>query len=75
MRTRRKGTPLTGADRVTVAVGALSLVGGVLVLALASGFGAMIAGIALLGLAGVAFVSLAFLLVGESEDRDREEPA
>jgi hypothetical protein len=75
MRTRRTGTSLTGADRVTVAVGALALVGGVLVLALTSGFGAMIAGIALLGLAGVAFVSLAFLLVGESEDRDREEPA
>jgi hypothetical protein len=30
----------------------------------------MLVGICLLGVAGIAFVSLAFLLVGESEDRE-----
>jgi len=31
----------------------------------------MVAGIVLVGLAGIALVSLFFLLVGEEEDRDR----
>jgi hypothetical protein len=34
------------------------------------GFVASIAGACLLGLAGIAFVALAFLLVGEGEERD-----
>ena len=63
-------SPLTGADRLVLAAGALCLIAGVLVLIVADGFVASIIGAGLLGLAGIAFVSLAFLLVGESEDRD-----
>jgi hypothetical protein len=65
---------LTGADRLLVAVGSLCLLAGALVLLLGSGFAASIVGAGLLGLAGIAFVSLVFLLVGESEDRDYAKP-
>lgn len=59
-------------DRWILAVlGALALVAGVVVLVSAHGDAATVAGIALTGLSGIAFVALAFLLVGESEDRDR----
>jgi len=61
---------LTGADRLLVVAGALCVIAGVLVLIVGDGFVASIVGAGLLGLAGIAFVSLAFLLVGESEDRD-----
>lgn len=45
-----------------------------LVLVLAGGDTiASIIGAGLLGLGGIAFVALAFLLVGESEDRDRRK--
>jgi hypothetical protein len=71
---RRSGAPLTRADRAAIWGGNASLLAGVVVLVLASGFAAMLVGICLLGLAGIAFVSLAFLLVGESEDRDRGKP-
>lgn len=60
------GARFTGADRLAVGVGALTLLAGALALALGQG----IVGACLLGVATVAFVSLAFLLVGESEDRD-----
>jgi hypothetical protein len=63
-------SPLTGADRLVVAVGLLCLIAGVIVLLIGAGFAASIVGVGLLGLGGIAFVSLAFLLVGESEDRD-----
>jgi hypothetical protein len=46
-------------------------VAGVLLLALGEGTLATTVGAGLLGLAGIAFVALVFLLVGESEDRDR----
>ena len=60
-------------DARTLAAGAaIALVAGVLVLALGAGTAAAVYGIALLGLAGIAVVSLFFLLVGESEERDRE---
>jgi hypothetical protein len=49
----------------------LALLAGLVVLLAAGGTGASIVGAGLLGLAGIAFVALAFLLVGESEDRDR----
>jgi hypothetical protein len=74
VRPRASGrSPLTGADRLVVAVGSLCLIAGVIVLAIGAGFAASIVGVGLLGLAGIAFVSLAFLLVGESEDRDYDE--
>jgi O-acetylhomoserine/O-acetylserine sulfhydrylase-like pyridoxal-dependent enzyme len=67
---RRSRRPLTGVDRVTLAAGFACLIAGIVVLAAASGFAAVIVGIVLLGLAGIDFVALAFLLVGESEDRE-----
>jgi hypothetical protein len=52
--------------------GALALIVGIVVLAIGDGFGAMLAAVVLLGLAGIAIVALVFLLVGRSEERDRE---
>ena len=49
----------------------LSLVAGVVVLAALAGVAATVAGIVLLGLGGIALVSLVFLVVGQGEDRDR----
>jgi hypothetical protein len=67
--------PLTGADLFAGTVGALALVAGlVLLLAVGETVGSIV-GAGLLGLAGIAFVALAFLLVGESEDRDRRKGA
>jgi hypothetical protein len=70
MRTRRAGTPWTTADLAALCSGLACLLAGIVLLAFVSGFGAMLVGICLLGVAGIAFVSLAFLLVGESEDRE-----
>jgi hypothetical protein len=60
---------LTSADRTAITIGCAALVAGILVLSLAHGTVASVTGIFLLGLCGVAFVALVFLLVGESEDR------
>jgi hypothetical protein len=59
-------------NRVAIGVGALTLLAGVAVLVLAGGTGATIAAAMLLGIAGIAFVSLIFLIVGQSEEDDRE---
>ncbi len=59
----------TFADRLAVCVGCAALPAGVLVLVLTHGTVSSAIGIFLLGISGIAFVSLAFLLVGESEDR------
>jgi hypothetical protein len=67
---RRSLRRLTGADRLTLATGVACLVAGIVVLAAGSGFVAVIVGVVLIGLAGIDFVALAFLLVGESEDRE-----
>lgn len=66
----RSRRAMTGADRLTLATGIACLIAGIAVLAVASGFAAVIVGVLLVGLAGIDFVALAFLLVGESEDRD-----
>jgi divalent metal cation (Fe/Co/Zn/Cd) transporter len=66
----RSREPFTRADLLAIWAGLACVLAGVLLLTLASGFAAMLVGICLLGVAGIAFVSLAFLLVGESEDRD-----
>jgi hypothetical protein len=58
-------------NRLTAGVGAVSLVLGVILLIAAGGLALWVAGMALLGLSGVALVALVFLLVGESEERDR----
>jgi len=57
--------------RLTALTGGVSTIAGTAVLALGHSSTAEIVGAALLGLAGIAFTGLAFLLVGESEDRDR----
>ena len=72
---RERGRSLTAADRTAIAVGAVAGVGGVIVIAAASDTTASIVGACLLGIAGIAFVALAFLLVGESEDRERGDDA
>lgn len=72
-RNLRSRRALTGIDRLTLATGFACLVAGIVVLVIASGFAAVIAGVVLIGLAGIDFVALAFLLVGESEDRDYAE--
>jgi len=62
---------VTKADIFAACVGVLALAAGVVLLVAGEGTLASVAGAALLGLAGIAFVALVFLLVGESEDRDR----
>jgi hypothetical protein len=64
---------LTRADLVAIWGGFACLLGGIVLLALAWSFAATLVAIRLLGLAGIAIVSLLFLLVGESEDRDYGE--
>jgi type IV secretory pathway VirB3-like protein len=59
---------LTSADRTALGIGCAALVAGIPVLTLAHGIVLMAIGIFLLGLCAIAFVALAFLLVGESED-------
>jgi hypothetical protein len=58
-------------NRVTAGVGVVGLVLGVILLIAAGGLALWVAGVALLGLSGIAFVALVFLLVGEGEERDR----
>jgi hypothetical protein len=62
--------PLTGADRLALAAGIVCLLAGIVLVAVVPGFAAAVAGACLLGLAGIAFVALAFLLIGEGEERD-----
>jgi hypothetical protein len=58
-------------NSVVFGLAVLMLIAGAVLLIAADGLGAMIAGIVLLGLGGIALVSLAFLIVGQGEDRDR----
>jgi hypothetical protein len=60
---------LTAADRTAVGIGCVALVAGILVLSLTQDAVLSVIGIFLLGLCGIAFAALVFLLVGESEDR------
>jgi amino acid transporter len=59
----------TSADWTAIVIGCAALVAGILVLSLAHGTVSSVIGIFLLGLCGIAFVALVFLLVGEGEDR------
>jgi Zn-dependent protease len=63
------GLRLTRADQLAIAVGLLALLGGVATLVLSPGFTAAVIGACLIGVSCVAFVTFAFLLVGEREDR------
>jgi hypothetical protein len=60
-------------NRAATAIAALSSIAGVVVLAASEGTAAVIAASVLLGLAGIAAVSLAFLIVGQSEEADRRD--
>lgn len=62
---------LSPTGRHMLIAAALLAVAGIAVLALADGTTAGFLATVLLGIAGVLVVSLAFLLVGESEDRER----
>lgn len=64
---------VTAADKIAIAIGLLALVAGFVLLVVASGYTVAIVGAGLLGVAGVAFVALAFLMVGESEERDHRK--
>lgn len=70
MRRRQPEYPLSHTGKLAAAGGALCLLAGAALLVFVSGFGALVAGASLLGLAGIVFVSLFFLTIGESEDRD-----
>jgi hypothetical protein len=59
------------AHRTIIGAGILIAASGLTLLLLDGGIIATVLGASLLGLAGVIFTALAFLLVGESEDRDR----
>ncbi len=58
-------------NRVTIAIAVITAIAGVLAIALLSGTAQLVAGSVLLGLTGIALVSLVFLLVGQSEEEDR----
>jgi hypothetical protein len=70
---RRRRPQVRPENAVTVAIGVVTLIAGLVVIAIGGGgTGATIAAAMLLGIAGIAFVSLIFLLVGQSEEDDRE---
>jgi hypothetical protein len=58
-------------SRIIGAVAVLILCVGVMLLVLAHGIFALLAGSTLVGVAAIALVALTFLLVGEGEERDR----
>jgi hypothetical protein len=58
--------------RVTIAIGLVALIAGIAMTAVDNGVVVVTIGLVLLGVGGVLLVSLAFLMVGESEDRHRE---
>jgi hypothetical protein len=59
------------AHRTIVAAGVLIAAAGLALLLIDGGTVATVLGATLLGLSGVIFTAFVFLLVGESEDRDR----
>jgi NADH:ubiquinone oxidoreductase subunit 2 (subunit N) len=60
-------------NRIALTVGIVALVAGIIALATLGGVVMVVAGSVLLGLAGIAFVSLVFLLVGQSDEDDRRQ--
>lgn len=61
----------TTADVLAGGLGVIALLAGIVLIITSGGSTGRTVGAVLLGLAGIAFVALAFLLIGESEDRDR----
>ena len=58
--------------RIILAIGIVTLIAGIAMTATDNGVVVVTIGLLLLGIGGVSLVSLAFLMVGESEDRHRE---
>ena len=58
--------------RIILAIGIVTLIAGIAMTATDNGVVIVTIGLLLLGVGGVSLVSLAFLMVGESEDRHRE---
>jgi len=61
----------TTADLLAGGLGVVTLLAGLVLIVTSGDSTGRTVGAVLLGLAGIAFVALAFLVVGESEDRDR----
>src|SRR3954468_6783849 len=61
----------TFADHLAAWVGCVALLAGVALLALTDDTTGAVIGACLLGLCGVAWISLVFLLIGEGEERHR----
>ncbi len=64
--------PLSPTARVLLAIAAVATVIGVTLFITTGGTGDII-GVGAMGVAGTLVVSVVFLLIGESEDRDREQ--
>lgn len=58
--------------RLLLAIGFVTLIAGIAMTATDNGVVVVTIGLVVLGIGGVLLVSLAFLIVGESEDRHRE---
>jgi len=58
--------------RLLLAIGIVTLIAGIAMTATDNGVVVVTIGLVVLGIGGVLLVSLAFLIVGESEDRHRE---
>jgi hypothetical protein len=58
-------------SRIIGAVAVLILCVGVMLMVLTHGTLTLVAGSALVGVSGIALVALAFLLIGEGQERDR----
>jgi hypothetical protein len=58
--------------RLLIAIGVVALIAGSVMTATDNGVVVVTIGLVVLGIGGVLLVSLAFLIVGESEDRHRE---
>jgi hypothetical protein len=58
--------------RLLIAIGVVALIAGTVMTATDNGVVVVTIGLVVLGIGGVLLVSLAFLIVGESEDRHRE---
>lgn len=64
---------MSGTARVFAVVGIVSILLGVVAVAISSGFTFEIIGFVLMAVGVTVLIGLAFLLVGESEDRDRKK--
>jgi hypothetical protein len=60
-------------NRLAVAIGVVALIAGVVSLVTLSGTAEIVASSVLFGLSALAFVSLVFLIIGQSEEDDRRQ--